>query len=334
MTDFQIYRPSLDEILNGTPLTPAEEKLLAACKTIGAVSFGDEVPDNATPENSIRGELIRYLMMGGCEEHQPNAQGVAIFNACITGSLSLRGCRSPLALIVAGSRFSQRPSFNNCEVDTLVLSGSHLPGMMGENMYVKRDLFLRDGFHSSAPIVMTDAQIGGQFNCVGGVFEPAVGPALQVNGLSVSGDVFLRDGFRARGLVDLNGARIDGQLDCSDGCFEQGMKLQSSRVGAEFYFRSVRLFDGTLDLSEAHVACLVDDLDSWNMPNAQDLTGFRYDAVQSAMSVEDRRFILAKHADQYIDTVFHSQPYTHLAGYYQKSGQRQAAAEVLYEREK
>jgi len=64
MTDFQNYRPSLKEILDGTPLTAAEEQLLAACKTDGWGGFGDEVPKEVKPENSIRGELIRFLMMG------------------------------------------------------------------------------------------------------------------------------------------------------------------------------------------------------------------------------------------------------------------------------
>lgn len=432
MTHFQTYRPSLDEILDGTDLTPAEEKLLAACKTDGAVSFGYEVPKEATPENSIRGELIRYLMMGGCDEHRPNAQGVAIFGGFIKRTVNLQGCRSPLDLMIAQSRFVQKPNFNDCEVGALILSGSRLPGMTGQRMCVKRNLFLKDGFHSSASIMMTGAQIGGQlacdggvfesdegpalkvhgisvsgsvflrsgfharglvdltgaqfggqFSCDGGVFEPEEGPALIADGLSASGDVFLQDGFQAHGLVDLTGAKIGGQLSCRggvfkpahgsaleghrlsvsdsmflrdgfhahglvdligtqiagqlvcvDGRFEQGINLQSAKVGAEFYFRSVKQFDGTLDLNEAQVACLADDLESWNKPNALDLTGFRYDALQSEMSVESRLSVLAKHADQEDGPVFHSQPYTHLAGYYQKSGQRQAGAQVLYERDK
>lgn len=285
MTDFQTYRPSLDEILDGTPLTPAEEELLAACKTDGIVSFGDEVPEEVTPENSIRGELIRYLMMGGCENHPPNAQGVTIFGARITGAIDLTGCRSPLDLMIAQSRFELEPNFDDCELGALILTGSHLPSMTGIRMHVKRNIFLKDDFHSSGPIVMPGAQIGGQFSCVGGLFE-------------------------------------------------RGIDLENSTIVEDFMFRSVRSFNGVLDLTAAHVGCLVDDEDSWKLAERLELRGFRFDAIHSDMSEADRLSTLTKHADQYIDATFHSQPYTHLAGYYRGSGQRQAAAQVLYERDK
>ncbi|MBI1494553.1 hypothetical protein [Halocynthiibacter styelae] len=334
MTNFQTYRPSFNEILNGTPLTPAEESLLDACKTTGAVFIGGEVPDKATPENSIRGELIRYLMMGGCETHQPNARGVFVFGAYITGYLILDGCRSPLDLGVVRSRFEQGADFDDSEVGAVVLSTSYLPGLTGERMTVKRSFFMRHGFCSAGSVVLSGAHIGGQLDCAGARFEAEEGAALEAQGLTVSGDVFLRDGILACGRVDLQGAQIKGQLDCTHGSFHKGMGLQSAVVGAEFYFRFVRAFNGTLDLSEAHVTCLGDDAASWEQPDDLDLTGFRFDTVQSHMSVSDRLGVLTNHAKQGANIVFHSQPYTHLAKHFHSNGERQAAACILYEREK
>jgi len=285
MTDFQIYRPSLDEILDGTPLTPAEERLLAACKIHGTVSFAGEVSEEATPENSIRGGLIRYLMMGGCDEHQPNAKGVGVRGAVITGLLDLRGCRSPLNLHLAACRFTLAPLLVDAEIGGLLLSGSHMPGLDAQRLLLKRSVFLREGFH-------------------------------------------------ATGHVDFLGATIGGQFICNKGEFHADLILRGVDVGADLVLKDVKCISGDLELRNANVGSLVDDLESWLLPKRLYLEGFHYGKLRSDMSVSDRIKVLENHASGFIDTTFHSQPDTHLANYYQKSGQRQAAARVLFDREK
>jgi len=334
MTDFQIYRPSLKEIIGNTPLNQAEGKLLAACKMNGAVSFGDGVPEEATPQNSIRGELIRYLMMGGCKKHPPNAQGVAIIGAVITGQLDLDGCCSPLDLSLLDCRFASAPWLTDAEIGGLLLSGSHMPGLKAQRLQVKRSVRLHDGFHATGLLDLGGARIGGQLGCNKGKFTPRDGPAFKAHGLAVTGGIFLHGGFHATGLVDFTGATIGRQLGCDSGEFHAGLGLQGVKIGEDLSLENVTCISGDLDLRNAKAGSLMDDLESWSLPKHLYLDGFHYGTLASDMSVSDRMKVLEKHADGFHETTFHSQPHTHLANSYQKNGQRQAAARVLYDREK
>jgi len=206
-------------------------------------------------------------------------------------------------------------------------------GLNAQRLQVRRSVFLRNGFHSMGLVDFSNATIGGQLACNNGKFIPQDGPAFEAHGLAVTGDVFLGDGFHATGLVDFANATIGGQFICNNGEFHAGLDFQGAEISADLCLESVKRINGKLDLRNAIAGSLMDDLKSWRLPEDLYLNGFRYGNLRGSMSVSDRMKVLEKHADSFPGTTFHSQPHTHLANFYQKSGQRQAAARVLYDRE-
>jgi len=205
---------TLETLKAAQPLTEAEELLLQGCDTGQMVELGPPRPDDATDDNTIRAELIRYLLLGGCKNVSPHAKGVQVSGAYVTGVLDLVGCVSSLQLGVVGSRFENAPDLTDCKLGALWLDGSCLPGVLAQRMRVGRSVMLRNGFRAKGLVDLTGSKIGGQLSCSNATFDGDGGPALKAQGLDVVDGVFLRDGFRAKGLVDLNGSKIGGQLNC------------------------------------------------------------------------------------------------------------------------
>lgn len=69
------HHPTIDDIIDDNPLSTAEKALLAACKTGVMPVLGPDRPEVASDANNIRGDLIRYLLLGGCEAHRPHPKG-------------------------------------------------------------------------------------------------------------------------------------------------------------------------------------------------------------------------------------------------------------------
>ncbi len=135
-------------------------------------------------------------------------------------------------------------------------------------------------------VSFANAEIDGQLACDGGRFAGTPGgAALNLQAAHLTGDLLLRDQdglpFHATGEVRLSGAVIDGQLDCTGAQLSaaSGPALNGHRlkVGAEFFWQSVTLTEGTLQLPSAAVGDLVDDLASWPGDGRAYLDGFTYD---------------------------------------------------------
>ncbi len=215
MTNFQTYRPSLDEILNGTPLTPAEEKLLAACKSHGEVSLGYQLPTEETPNNNIRGEIISYLMMGGCKKNRPNAKGVSIYGGYITGLLHLTGCNTGLCLKLQFCDIKCVPVFEESSLAFLEFRGSRILGLHADSARFSGGIDLA-GVVSSETIFLSGSTIDKGVNLASAELVPASGPALAADGVQVGGNVDFGEGFYASNTINFGGARIGGQLNLRD----------------------------------------------------------------------------------------------------------------------
>jgi hypothetical protein len=109
-----------------------------------------------------------------------------------------------------------------------------------QGIEVKGNVFLR-GSSVRGEVRLVGAQIGGMLDCTGAnplkLEEGLPGSfALNAEQINVKGGVFLRVGFTADGAVNLYGARIGGPFDCRNGDFHKG----------------------TLDLTDASAASLLD----------------------------------------------------------------------------
>lgn len=256
------YTPSLDEILDGRELTTAEQRLLDCCKTGEHAFFGMAVPDTPNDENSIDAALIRYLLLGGCDENPVSPIGVRVIGAYISGVLNFEGCETALTLVCAFCQFSDEPNFMDAEIGHLNLQGSHVPGLKGHRMRVKRDVFMRGDFKAGGTVNLSAADIGGQLACSGCTFDGAGNTALNCDAIQVGADVFLSDGFKAVGLVNFVGATIGGQFACSGGTFDGGridgkqqtaLNCDAMQVGADVFLNGGFKATGQVDFVAATI---------------------------------------------------------------------------------
>jgi len=142
-----------------------------------------------------------------------NAESVKIGNVLLrdgfhaTGQVAFNFAQINGALQCMGGRFENKAGH------AFLAEGVRITG----SVYLNAN---KDGrFHASGPVRLSQAEIGGQLNCMGGRFENAHGVALNIEGATVAGGVLLRDGFEAKGTVNARNARFESNLDCTRGQF-------------------------------------------------------------------------------------------------------------------
>lgn len=236
------------------PLSQAEQKLIDCCKAGEMLFLDDAVPDQATNENSIRGPLIRHLLLGGCDDAPAHAKGVRVQGAYITEALDFEYGETDQALTLKHCKVTEDLDFGDCRIRSIFLTGSEVAGVRAERANVDRNIFMQGKFHAKGSIVLAGAKVGGQLDCSKGQFDQG----LDGNAIAVKVSVFLRDGFHAKGPVILRGARIDGQLNCSNGQFEQGMNGNALIVTASVFLRNGFRAKGPVVLLRAEIGGQLD----------------------------------------------------------------------------
>lgn len=318
-------------------LTDPERQLIEACREGEPCVLGKERPEKPDPECNIRAELLRWLILGGCDDCRVHEWGVQLMGAYITGSLDLSFGEAKGLTAFFSCRFAQPVKARQMRFEFLNLSGSALPGLDAQGAEVKGHAFLRDGFEATGAVSFAGARIGGQLACSGGRFANEGGAAFNAQGIDVKETAFLSDGFDATGEVSLSGARIGGQLDCSSGRFanEGGQALLAQRmyVAQGFLWRNVNVGAGIVNLSAAFTSDLVDDLQSWPKSGQLILDGFSYDRIDGGLTDAARRLDWLVKGDRW-DEEFFPQPYTQLAKVLREMGHERDARLVLIAKER
>ncbi|WP_439111486.1 hypothetical protein [Lentibacter sp.] len=248
--------------------TAAERALVDACRAGRGCTLGDGTrPTAPSDDRTIGADLLRYLIMGGCEGCDLHEWGVDLYGAYITGALDLRMVTAVGVTGLNFCHFTQGIDAMNARFEALGLSGSLLPSLNAQGAEVKGGVFLRNGFSAKGEVSFSGAQIGGQFECDNSTFENAEGDALNAQGAEVKGDVFLRNGFSAKGKVSLAGAQIGGQLSCKGGSFEnekekeKALNVQGAEVKGSVFLRGGFSAKGEVSLSSAQICGQLDCTD-------------------------------------------------------------------------
>ncbi len=224
-------KPKLDDF---RPLLEGEETLLAGLSSGESVSIGGyDVPSaDAGEARQVRGEFLRYLLLGGCKELKAcgahvHQKGVQTEGALITGVLNLQGCRVPCDIALFRCRFAAVPEFHSAEIDSLFLNESILPGLRADGLEAKRVVFFR-GAEITGELRLHGAKLGGEFDC-----SDATLTDLRLNRAQVEGAFFLRGKARFTGLLDLRGAQF-GEINDDAGCWPAAgdLLLNRCRYGA------------------------------------------------------------------------------------------------------
>lgn len=319
-----------------TPATPAELSLITAC-TGGTRCWLNEGerPDDDDPEHSIRADLLRYLVAGGCPDLIVDHNGVQVQGAWIQGVLDLDFLVARGQTSLVNCAFEKSVEALQSRLQLLNLTGSAMPGLMLQGARIEGSCFLRRGFHSVGQVSLAGARIGGQLDAENGRFEAVNGIALNAQDARIEGAVYLRRGFDATGLVSLSGAQIGGRLSCRGARFanDDGFALTANgmRVSERLTWAGATVAEGAVDLSSTHVGDLVDTLESW--PQGVDrlnLDGFTYTRISASFTDARRRLDWLARGTLW-NGEFAPQPYGHLASVLRDMGHDAEAREVLVE---
>ena len=183
------------------------------------------------------------------------------------------------------------------------------------------------------------AKLGGDFTCIHGRFSNGALSALSADMLTTSGSVSLMHAT-VIGEVRFVGARLDGNFVFDYGEFinDQGraVNLDGVRIDGAMSWRKVKKVLGLVDLAAASAAELVDDVSDW--PSRKGdliLTRFHYEAMTggSVDGAERLRWLALQDPGRFGDN-FWPQPYEHCAKVLPEMGHREAAREILIEKER
>ena len=233
-----------------------------AIRLLGATIGGDLDCSGGTFENPEREAL--------------NADGIKVGgNVFMNNNFRARGEIRLLGATIGGILTCAGGTFENPKESALIADGIKVDG----------SVFLNDNFLARGEVRLPGATIGGNLAYSDGTFENPKGYALIADRIEVGGSVFMGDKFSARGEVRLPGATIGGDLYCSGGNFCNRNSNETNpdaiigeglRVSGTFFFGTVKIASGSVNLAAAHVARLVDDRGSW--PENIILDGFVYDS--------------------------------------------------------
>ncbi|WP_181319010.1 hypothetical protein [Rhodobacter aestuarii] len=203
-------------------------------------------------------------------------------------------------------------------------------------------VFLSDGFTATGEVNFVGAKITGQLSCDGGSFSALQGRALNCDSAVIGANVFLRNGFTATGEVNFVRTEVTGNLRCRSAKIEGVFDAEGAKIGGGFFWEEISGAVEALDLTETSVSRLTDDTASWACVETAKLSGFRYDSIQSDMTVQDRLALLARKGERTLTSPttkpstrrdFDPQPYSQLAKVYESMGHRIDAAKVRFARD-
>ncbi|MEP5631775.1 MAG: hypothetical protein ABJP79_07840 [Tateyamaria sp.] len=192
--------------------TEVEQQLIDACRAGEPCELAWDVPTEPSVKRTIRADILRYLILGGCEECPVDGRGVNLFGGYITGMLDLNFATAKGATLLRYCCFDSQFYAIQTHFEILNLSGSTLKGFNAQGAQINGDVFLHS-ITATATVSLHSATIGGQLACEGAKLNATKGIALNAQRAQIKGGVFLRK-VTTTATVDLNGATIGGQLSC------------------------------------------------------------------------------------------------------------------------
>lgn len=212
----------LGDLEREKPLSDAERALVKACamgKSWAPVNWNGDRPEEQSPENCIRAELIRFLLLGGDCHNPVHEKGVTARGAYVAGILDLYQACCAGRLSLARCKFECAPDFRGATLPELGLNGTATPGLKGDRLTVLGGVFLRNEFFSTGEVRLLRANIGGTLSCRSSYFFNQNGCSINADGLIAKGGIFFNRGFISKGEVRLIGAETGGNLTCVGGTF-------------------------------------------------------------------------------------------------------------------
>ncbi len=227
------------DLRNAGELTDAEELLIKNCKIGKATILGDgRRPDGPSAERTIRACLLRYLILGGCDDWRVHEWGVTLTGAWISEKLDLSFATAKGSTSLFACGFKQGILAMQARFEDLILSGSAVPYLIAQGVHVKGNVLLR-GLESSGEVCLSAAQIGGQLDCKNAELKGGGAKVLNAQNSQITENVF-RNGLKGARDVRRSDTEIGGQLEFQN--------AEINRKGAKALNAQSALIEGSVFL--------------------------------------------------------------------------------------
>ncbi|EPX77716.1 hypothetical protein [Litoreibacter arenae] len=342
------------------PFSAAEQKLIDDSTNPERTSVGDgNLHKAAEPVHTIRGELIRHLLLGFDALHD---KGIRLRGAWISGTLDLQGCDCERDISLSHCHLSNPINLVNARLRGLHLSACYLTGLSADNTSFSGSVYIRAGTIVMGEISMAGARISGDLQICDATIESLTQDAIFAPSLRVEGSVFLGNypyansvtELHATGLLFFSSARVEHDFFITntsinlpqtstvaatvfDPSEEHGygmaLSLARARINGILYMTDNHITKGMVNLAAAEVARFRDEPVGPGASYPIRLDGFRYSDFSRHVDtkITARLDWLARKPD---DMPFTSQPYEQLATVLQSLGHRKDARSVLMHKER
>jgi hypothetical protein len=222
------------------PSPTRAEKILAELACKGEECWLTcETPTKPTPDNAIRAQFLRFLVLGGDEAKPVHEKGVRLRGAFVDGPLNLVGGTLPFPLFLLNCCFTAPIDLYCARSRTISLIGSRLLALTANRLQLDGDLDLSES-RIAGETRLSGTRIEGSLECSGAQLQ-----GLNCDRAKIGDSVFLAHDFRAERDVRFVGAEIEGDLCCHGGHFE-GLDCDRADIGC-----SVSLANGFRAKGEA-----------------------------------------------------------------------------------
>ncbi|MTH78618.1 hypothetical protein [Paracoccus aestuariivivens] len=247
------------EALTGADkLTAAEVRLIEAVRKGRPCAIGIKAPTEKTPDNRIRANFLRMLILGATPACGLHESGVQLAGAWVDGKLDLSFCTVRGQVLLQNCTFAERPNFSNARLAQFDLIGSDLrAGLLATHMCVEGSFHLSK-IVSARTVDLRGATVRGRLACSDAKITCVGREALNFSNASIGASLFLSR-VRITGVVRLNGAEIGGQLECTGASFNSAssdanaaLNADSMKVRQSVFLRNITA-KGRVTLSAAKI---------------------------------------------------------------------------------
>jgi hypothetical protein len=309
---------------------------------------GSELDVTAWPDPKVRGEALRFILLGGVTAEPGDRAELRLTGARVEGAFEVEFADVDSPITLNCCTFDGPISFFGSHLRRLTLAGSEFPKLNAANATIDATLAL-GGCTSTGLVSLGGATIGGSLMMHGALLT-GPGIAFDSTSLRVRRDVLAEDGFTCRGAFRLDRAEIGGILSLERAVLEGSGDVAVSSVraaediakgglddtewsssvafsGRHLTARELILLPaqppgGLVDLRHATVGLLRDAPATW--PSGLRIDGLSYEAVTDVDGRDARLRWL-----QLDPRGFRPQPYAQLAQVYRAAGRDEDARTVL-----
>jgi hypothetical protein len=328
-------------MMQRTDLTDTERAVAAKFVT------GSEVDLAGWPDPTVRGEALRFMLLGGVTAEPGDRAELRLTGARVEGAFEVEFAELDAPATLKRCTFDGPISFFGSHLRRLTLDGCEFPELFLSNATIDGTVALV-GCTSTGLVSCGGATIGGSLLMRG---AHLAGPGIAFDGpsLRVRRDVLANDGFTCRGAFRLDRAEIDGiltlegaVLDGSGDAATSSLRVPGIALGGlddsewstsvafsgrhltarELILLPAQPPGGLFDLRHAKLGLLRDTPATW--PPGLRIDGLSYEALTDVDERDARLqwLRLDPHG-------FRPQPYAHLAQVYRAAGRDEDARTVL-----